>query len=33
MKIEMIEYKTYEALNHEIIFNNRHSGLLANMEY
>ena len=33
MKLEMIEYKTYESLNYEIIFNNHHSGLLANMEY
>jgi len=33
MKNEMIEYKTYEALNYEIIFNNCHSALLVNMEY
>jgi len=33
MKIEMIEHKASEGLNYEIIFNNRHSGLLANMEY
>lgn len=32
MKIEMIEYKTSEGLNYEIIFNNRHCGLLVNME-
>ncbi len=33
MKLEMIEYKASEGLNYEIIFNNRHSGFLANMEY
>ncbi len=33
MKLEMIEYKASEGLNYEIILNNRHSGLLANMEY